>query len=306
MIICCGEALIDFFPAKTETGENAFQPFNGGSIYNVAIALGRLGREVGYLGGISEDFFGQMLLEGLKASQVDLSFIAKSERATTLAFVQLTNGQPQYVFLDEMSAGRMLEMGQIPSIPDDTTTLHFGSFSLIHDPAGATLEALALQEKNDRIISLDPNIRPSLVVNRDEYLLRLGRMLGIADVIKISDEDLEWIYPGIAPQTVIEQWLADGAALVVLTRGGAGATAFTKSFQIEQPVQKVTVADTVGAGDTFTAGLLASLDRQHLLGKDRLAALTREQLSKATRLAAKAAAITVSRPGANPPWESEI
>ncbi|HHB83703.1 MAG TPA: carbohydrate kinase, partial [Devosia sp.] len=120
MIICCGEALIDFFPAKTETGENAFQPFNGGSIYNVAIALGRLGREVGYLGGISEDFFGQMLLEGLKASQVDLSFIVKSERATTLAFVQLTNGQPQYVFLDEMSAGRMLEMGQIPPIPDDT------------------------------------------------------------------------------------------------------------------------------------------------------------------------------------------
>ena len=306
MIICCGEALIDFFPAKTETGENAFQPFNGGSIYNVAIALGRLGREVGYLGGISEDFFGQMLLEGLKASQVDLSFIVKSERATTLAFVQLTNGQPQYVFLDEMSAGRMLEMGQIPPIPDDTTTLHFGSFSLIHDPAGATLEALALQEKNGRIISLDPNIRPSLVVNRDEYLLRLGRMLGIADIIKISDEDMEWIYPGIAPQTVIEQWLADGTALVVLTRGGAGATAFTKSFQIEQPVQKVTVADTVGAGDTFTAGLLASLDRQHLLEKDRLAALTREQLSKATRLAAKAAAITVSRPGANPPWESEI
>ncbi len=307
MIVCCGEALIDFLPAKTKEGATAFQPFNGGSIYNVAIALGRLGRQVGYLGGISDDFFGQMLLEGLKTSQVDLSFVVRSKnRATTLAFVHLTNGQPQYVFLDEMSAGRMLAKEQIPAIPDAVSTLHFGSFSLIHDPAGATLEALAIQEKPRRIICIDPNIRASLVVNRDNYLLRLGRMLAIADIIKISDEDMEWIFPGVDPATVVKQWLLDGAALVILTRGGAGATAFTKSFQIDQPVQKVTVSDTVGAGDTFTAGLLASLDQQHLLERNKLKNISKNQLAQATQLAAKAAAITVSRAGANPPWESEI
>lgn len=306
MIICCGEALIDFLPAKTNEGADAFQPFNGGSIYNVAIALGRLGCSVGYFGGISEDFFGQSLLAGLKASQVDLSFVAHSSHATTLAFVQIKDGQPQYAFLDEGSAGRNLELNQIPSIPAHVSALHFGSMSLINEPAGATLEAFATAQKDNCVISLDPNIRPTLVSNRDDYLQRLGRMLALSDIIKISDEDMEWIYPGVDPRTIAKQWLADGAALVIVTKGSKGATAFAKSGEFVQPIQKVVVADTVGAGDTFTAGLLSSLEQQGLLNKSDLAVITLEQMSTATARAAKAASITVSRAGANPPWQNEI
>ena len=306
MIICCGEALIDFLPVKTQAGADAFQPFNGGSIFNVAIALGRLETKVGFFGGLSNDFFGQMLAQGLKESNVDLSFISRSVHATTLAFVQIKDGHAQYVFLDETSAGRMLAKTSIPEISDAVTALHFGSISLINDPAGETLESFAASQKASRVISLDPNIRASLIVNREHYLKRLGRMISYADIIKISDEDMEWIYPGVDPETIVKQWLVDGAKLAIVTRGSAGATAYTSSLKIVQPVPDVKVSDTVGAGDTFTAGLLSSLDQQNLLTKKNLASLSENQLAKATSLAANAAAITVSRAGANPPWRHEL
>ena len=306
MIICCGEALIDFLPAQTIEGAKAFQPFNGGSIYNVAIALGRLGQQVGYLGGLSEDFFGQMLVEGLKASNVDLSYVAMSARASMLAFVNLKDGQPEYAFVDEGSAARMLSPEQIAEISDDVTTLHFGSISLINEPVASTLEHLANANKKNCIISLDPNIRASVVVDRETYLARLERMIALADIIKISDEDLDWIYPDADHKNYAHAWLEQGAALVIITRGAEGATAFTRDHEIEQPVEKVTVSDTVGAGDTFTAGLLSSLEHQGLLQRDKLVNISAEQLTKATKLAARAAAITVSRAGANPPWSNEI
>lgn len=306
MIICCGEALIDFLPAQTVAGAKAFQPFNGGSIYNVAIALGRLGHSVGYLGGLSEDFFGQMLVEGLVASNVDLSYVAMSARASMLAFVNLKDGQPQYAFIDEGSAARMLSADQIAKISDDVTLLHFGSISLINEPVASTLEQLAKANKDRCIISLDPNIRPSVVVDRDTYLARLERMIALADIIKISDEDLDWIYPNADHKSYALKWLEQGAAQVIITRGGEGATAFTNSHEVDQTVEKVTVSDTVGAGDTFTAGLLASLEQQGLLQREKLARISAEQLAKATNFAAHAAAITVSRAGANPPWKHEI
>lgn len=306
MIVCCGEALIDFMPTQTLDGAKAFQPFNGGSIYNVAIALGRLGQSVSYLGGLSEDFFGQMLVEGLKASNVDLSYVAMSARASMLAFVNLKDGQPQYAFVDEGSAARMLSPAQISKISDGVTTMHFGSISLINEPVASTLEQLAKANKDHCIISLDPNIRPSVVVDRETYLARLERMIALADIIKISDEDMDWIYPNADHKSYALKWLAHGTALVIITRGGEGATAFTKAHEVDQPVEKVTVFDTVGAGDTFTAGLLSSLEQQGLLQREQLAHISAEQLKQATKLAAHAAAITVSRTGANPPWSHEI
>ncbi|MCF6326726.1 MAG: carbohydrate kinase [Devosiaceae bacterium] len=311
MIICCGEALIDFLPAKTLDGASAFQPHTGGSIYNVAIAIGRLGRNVGYLGGISKDFFGQMLLDGLKSSNVDLGLVAVSERPTTLAFVKLINGQAQYAFVDEGSAGRMIVPEQFADLPKTVTAMHFGSFSLINDPGASTYEKLAKNNSENLVISIDPNIRPTLVKDRASYLQRLERMIALADIIKISDEDLRWIYPDAnenlsSEELVAKKWIEQGAKLVVITRGKDGASAWTSRHKVFQPAIEAKFCDSVGAGDTFSAGILASLDAGQLLNKSKLADISLKDLEYSMNYAAKAAAITVSRAGANPPWEKEL
>jgi len=311
LIICCGEALIDFLPAKTLDGASAFQPHTGGSIYNVAIAIGRLGRNVGYLGGISEDFFGQMLLDELKFSNVNLGLVAISNRATTLAFVKLINGQAQYAFVDEGSAGRMIVPEQFPDLPKNTMAMHFGSFSLINDPGASTYEKLAKDNAKNLVISLDPNIRPTLVQDKAPYLQRLERMIALADIIKISDEDLRWIYPdtnenSASEDVIAKKWIDHGAKLVIITKGKDGASAWTANHNVFQPAIKARFCDSVGAGDTFSAGILASLDAKQLLNKSKLAKISLTDLEYAMEFAARAAAITVSRAGANPPWKSEL
>ncbi len=306
MILCCGEALIDFMPVKSADGALAYQPFNGGSIYNVAIALGRLGQEVGYFGGLSQDFFGEMLGNELANSNVDTSLSIKSARATTLAFVKFNDGQPEYVFLDEGSAGRMLRDDQMPGLPDEFDLLHFGSISLINNPAASIFEQLAAREKGRRLISIDPNIRSSLVSNESEYRARLERMFSFADIIKVSDEDLEWLYPDKSHQDCTSRWLREGTSLVVITRGAKGAIAYSGEAIIEQAIVSVDVVDTVGAGDAFMAGLLTSLDEYGNLVSDKLKAIDQATLSNALSFASRVAAITVSRKGANSPWKDEI
>lgn len=306
MILCCGEALIDFMPVNSADGDLAFQPFNGGSIYNVAIALGRLEQDVGYFGGISQDFFGDMLSKELASSNVDLSLGIKSQRATTLAFVNFNGGQPEYVFLDEGSAGRMIENNQMPDIPAKVKLLHFGSISLISEPAASMFEQLAHREAGQRLISIDPNIRPSLVDDEKPYRARLLRMFAIADIIKISDEDLEWLHPGLSHQSFANQMLDENTRLVVITKGRGGAVAYQNERRLEQEIEKANVVDTVGAGDTFMAGLLASLNENRLLTVDNFLKLDEHSLAQALSYASRAAAINVSRKGANPPRKCEM
>ena len=306
MILCCGEALIDFMPVKTADGDIAFQPFNGGSIYNVAIALGRLGQDVGYFGGLSNDFFGDMIGNELANSNVDISLSIKSARATTLAFVKFNDGQPEYVFLDEGSAGRMLSDDQMLEILDEVDLLHFGSISLINNPAASMFEKLAAREKGRRLISIDPNIRPSLVSNESDYRARLERMFSFADIIKISDEDLKWLYPGVSHKNCASRWLSEKTTLVVITKGAKGATAYAGDNIIEQAIESVDVVDTVGAGDTFMAGLLFALGEAGILSSGKFNTINQAMISNALSFASRIAAITVSRTGANPPWEHEI
>ena len=166
MIVCCGEAVIDFLPHKTVTGEAAYQPFNGGSIFNTAIALGRLGIPTGFFSGLSTDFFGDGLKAGLMASKVDLKYTRFCERPSTLAFVKLENGHARYSFFDDNSAGRMLTKKDLPKLASQVTALHLGSISLIEEPGAATLEALLKRQARSRVICLDPNIRPSLIKDR--------------------------------------------------------------------------------------------------------------------------------------------
>ena len=306
MIVSCGEALIDFLPLAVPGGPAGFAPHVGGSPFNVAVALGRLGSRAGFLGGLSRDPFGEMLAGALHAANVDTTLTCFSDRPTTLAFVTVVNGDARYAFFDEGSAGHMLTGADLPALPKTVTALHFGSFSLAEEPCGSAFEALMQGEQNERVISLDVNVRPALIRNRAGYLARIDRLIAMADIVKLSAEDLEWLSPGAAFGDTARNWLGKGAKLVVLTRGAAGAEAVTASASVAVPAALVSVADTVGAGDTFMAAILAHLDSAGLLDKRALRRLTKSRVTDLLTFAANAAAITVSRPGADPPWRHEL
>jgi fructokinase len=306
MIVCCGEALIDFLPRLSREGAATYLPVCGGSIYNTAIALGRLGIKAGLFTGISSDLFGDQLREGLKASKVDLAYIVKSRHPTMLAFVKLENGHARYSFYNENSASRMLGKGDLPKLAARIKALHFGSISLIAEPGATTYETLMRRESKSRVICLDPNIRPSVIDNKRAYLARIGRMIGLCDILKISDEDIQWMTGKNDAAGAARKWLKAGAKIVAVTRGGEGVEAYTTRFAVGVPSVAVEIADTVGAGDTFTAGLLAALANSGNLDKKTLAAIGESELRGALDYAARAAAITVSRPGADPPWAHEL
>jgi fructokinase len=305
MILCCGESLIDMLPRSLGSGADAFQPVSGGAVFNTAIALGRLGEKTGFFCGLSNDMFGQMLVRSLDESNVSHAHCPRSDRPTTLAFVTLVNGHAKYAFYDENTALRLLSPDDLP-LSVKPVAAQFGAISLIGEPCGTAFEALCMHLKERTVISLDPNVRPGFVRDADAYRARLDRMLAVADIIKVSDEDLAWLRPGGDFGTVAEGWIRDGASIVVQTLGEKGAIALTPAGLIEVAAPKALVADTVGAGDTFNAGLLAGLRRAGVLDKTRLKTAPRSACLAALDLAARAAAITVARAGANPPWAHEL
>ena len=306
MILCAGEALIDMLPRRTAEGEDAFAPHAGGAVFNTAIALGRLGAGAGYFGGLSTDFLGDLLAASLAASNVDTRLCPRSPRPTTLAFVRLVNGQASYAFYDEGTAGRMLDPAVLPALPDAVHAVFFGGISLISEPCATAYEALMAREAAARVTMIDPNIRTGFVTDEAAYRARLGRMIAMADIVKVSDEDLTWLLgPGHISDRAGEL-LALGPKLVFVTEGGEGARAYTAEHEVKLHAEKVTVVDTVGAGDTFNAGVLAELQTAGLLGKDHLRNLSKGAIEAALSLAIRAAAVTVSRAGANPPWAQEI
>lgn len=306
MILCCGEALIDMLPRTTTLGEDAYAPYAGGAIFNTAIALGRLGVPTGFFTGLSDDMMGDILRKTLGESGVDDSYCATLSRPTTVAFVKLIDGHATYAFYDEGTAGRMITEADLPMLGDDCEALHFGAISLIPEPCGSTYEALLRREHEKRVVSLDPNIRPGFIKDKDAHLGRIRRMAAMADIVKFSDEDLAWFGLEGDEETLARHWLHHGAKLVVVTRGAQGAVGYTANHKVTVPSERVSVVDTVGAGDTFDAGVLASLKMQNLLTKDQVAKLDEDQIAKVLALGAKAAAVTVSRAGANPPWAKEI
>ncbi len=306
MILSCGEALIDMLPRESTQGEPAFAPYAGGAVFNTAIALGRLGAPAGFLSGLSTDLFGDVLRATLAASNVDTSHAILSDRPTTLAFVKLTNGQASYAFYDENTAGRLIMPADLPTLPASITTLFFGGISLMVEPGGATYEALMAREAASRVTMIDPNIRPSFIADAAHYRARIARMIALADIVKLSDEDLHWLEGNGDIAVLARGILTRGPKVVFITEGAAGARGITAHDEVFVAAQKVTVADTVGAGDTFNAGVLAALHAAGALGKPALATLSADLLRGALSLGTRAAAITVSRPGANPPWAHEL
>lgn len=306
MILCCGEALIDMLPRRLAGGEDVYLPVPGGAAFNTAIALGRLGQDVGLLSGVSTDMFGRQILSHLHESMVDTTNVVASDRPTTLAFVRLHEGIAEYSFFDENSAGKQLHADHLPEPAKPADALLFGGISLISEPCGTAYEALALRFSSRAVIMLDPNIRPGFVSDEAAYRDRLKRLLRVGAIIKVSDEDLAWLAPGQSFDSVASRWISDGAALVVLTRGAAGCRARTASLDVEMAADQVAVVDSVGAGDAFNAGLLAALRRTGYLSIDKIAGLDRNALSDALGFASNVAARTLGRIGADPPWKAEI
>jgi fructokinase len=306
LIICCGEALIDMLPRQSSAGEMAFAPYVGGAVFNTAIALGRLELPVSFFTGISTDFYGDMLAETLKRSNVDLGRVKFSDQPTTLAFVRLVDGHATYLFYDENTAGRLLYPEDMPAVGDDVEAMHFSCISLIPEPCGSTYEGLMRREHQKRVMMFDPNIRKNFIKDKPAHLARMKRMLAMADIVKLSDEDLDWFGETGSHAEIAARWLKLGPKLMVVTKGGDGLVGFSASHAVSVPADKVTVVDTVGAGDTINAGILASLHDQGLLTKQAIASLTEAQIRAVLAFAAKAAAVTVSRAGANPPTRAEM
>ena len=301
MILCCGEALIDMLPRVTAADENTYMPDPGGAVHNTAVALGRLGAKTGFFSGMSSDPFGQLLRDKLDACDVDHTMSVTSDRPTTLAFVKLTDGHATYFFYDENTAGRMLSVDDLPQVTADA--MFFGGISLVVEPCGSAYEALMLREAPNRLTMIDPNIRPSFIKDEAAYRARIGRMMAAADVVKTSDEDLEWISGGTDASILFD---GTQTQVVLLTKGSKGCTILTRDGTRDVDAVKAVVVDTVGAGDTFNAGFLKGLSRSGRLSKSSLASASLDDLAAAATLGAQAAAITVSRAGANPPWPHEL
>ena len=306
MILCCGEALIDMLPRKTEGGEAAFAPYPGGAVFNTAIALARLGQRTGLFTGLSRDLFGERLAAALTANGVAYGMSARSDRPTTLAFVTLAEGQAEYAFYDENTAGRMLAISDLPDTMDGVDALFFGGISLAVEPCAAAYEALCLQDPARRLIMIDPNIRPGFIADPARYRARLDRMLAVADVVKLSDADMAWLDGDGAMLDLAAGLLARGPKLVLITEGASGVTAFWPGGSLHVPAPVVTVVDTVGAGDTFNAGFLTGLAEAEQLTKAAIAAPEPAVIAAALELGVAAAAVTVSRAGANPPRRDEV
>lgn len=307
MILVCGEALIDLVPLPG-TAEPTYVARAGGSLFNVAMGLGRLEVPVGFVGRLSRDPLGRMLRRRLEAAGVDCRFVVEGVEPSTLAVVDLDEGtEPVYTFHGEGTADRLLRLEDLPAdLPDEVPALHFGSISLVREPGASAYEALMRREHGRRLVSVDPNVRPSLIGERAAYEARLEGWVSLADLVKVSRADLAWLYPDREPEAVAEAWLDRDPAVVVVTRGGDGAIAFGRAGRVAVPGTPVTVADTVGAGDSFTSGLLAWLSRAGLLDRDRIARITPDELRAALAFASASASVTCTRAGAQPPTLAEL
>ena len=306
MILVCGEALIDIFVGAETHERIALEGCPGGSPFNVAFGLARLGQGVEFLTGLSRDLIGKRLHRFLQAEGVGEAFLRRSARPSTLSIVDLTSGTPAYAFYGEGAADRDISEGDIGPLPDAISALHFGSFSTVVEPVGSAFEALARREAGTRLIAYDPNIRPTIEPDMAVWRRKVATMARYAHVLKISDEDFHLLYGHDDPAEQARKWLADGVRLAVMTRGAKGISAWTQDQAFDMPAPAIKVVDTVGAGDTFQAALLTGLSENGHLSIAALAAIPLQQLKACLQFAIDAAAITCSRRGADMPRRHEL
>ncbi len=287
-------------PAQLENGAKTFVPVTGGAAVNSAIALARLGISSGVFAALSSDQFGRFLRQALQAEGVADTLCPTLDAPSTLAFIAPKGETQSFDFFDENSAARLMTHIHMPPL-QGVTALVFGGISLIRKPAAGVFEAVMSSAPAHCITLLDPNIRPSFVSDESAYRERLRRMMAMADIIKLSDEDIEWFQEDTA-----EALLCNRAAIVLHTHGAQGATMYSRHGKFHAHAPKTTVVDTVGAGDTFNAAFLAHLAKYDVLEPRKLALCSAPILQAALEFAVKAATISVARVGANPPNIKEL
>lgn len=311
MYLVCGEALFDFFSENDASGLASkvnFKAIAGGSPFNVAVGLRRLGVDAALLAGLSTDYLGRRLLQVLQDEGVRTDYLLDFAAPTTLAMVAVgANGSPHYSFRGEGCADRQLRPEHLPTLGPEVRGLHIGSFSLVVQPIADTLLALVQRESGKRLISLDPNVRLNPQPNIELWRSRIATLVEHADLIKVSDEDLSLLYPEQDPARVIDGWLQHRCQMVFLTRGGEGATVFSRALgSWSVPACSVQIADTVGAGDTFQAALIAWLTEQQMDSVEGLQRLSREQIEEMVSFAVQAAALTCSKTGPDLPYRHQL
>lgn len=311
MYLVCGEALFDFFSEDDASGLASkvnFKAIAGGSPLNVAVGLRRLGVDAALFAGLSTDYLGRRLQQVLQDEGVCPDYLVDFAAPTTLAMVAVgANGSPHYSFRGEGCADRQLRLEHLPVLGPEVRGLHIGSFSLVVQPIADTLLALVGRESGKRLISLDPNVRLNPEPNIDLWRSRIAELVELADLIKVSDEDLSLLYPEQDLQRVIEGWLQHRCQLVFLTRGGEGATVFSRAHgSWSVPACSVKIADTVGAGDTFQAALITWLTEHQLDSVDGVQRLSREQIDAMLKFAVQAAALTCSKTGPDLPYRQQL
>lgn len=308
MIIVCGEALIDLF-VTMKAGALDVEAAAGGSPFNVALGLARLGRPVAYLGAISRDAFGEHLVDLMRRDGVDLRHLLRRDAPTTLSIVSAAaDGAVSYAFHGEGGADRCVGPEDVPALPAQVRAVTVGSFSLAVEPCGSAFEAVALAaHAAGLVVSFDPNVRPALIADRAAWHGRFDRLAGIATILKISAEDIAHAFGADADADGLAQgWHEAGIPLVVLTRGAQPLLAYGAFGRLEVPAHPGPFIDAVGAGDAFHAALIAALDARGLLQRSAIAALSAKDARAALAFAARAAAIACGRRGADLPRLAEL
>jgi fructokinase len=309
-ITCMGEILIDFLPIEEEGRTVGFRMHPGGSPFNVAMGVARLGQPTSFAGMVSSDLFGRYLRSFVEQQGIDTRFLLTSDASSTLAFVGYEDGEPAYAFYREGAADTRLTPEALPdAMFEETRALHVGSISLLKGSTPAAVIAAAERLKGHALIQFDPNVRAGLVEDEAGYRATIKRLFELADVVKISSVDLSWLMPDMTSlERAIGTILRHGPALVVVTQGSKGILAGRQGDTeiLHVPPFAVRVVDTVGAGDTFDAGILAGLAEHGALDRPALASLRPNQVRATLRFAAAAAALNVTRAGANPPRREEV
>jgi fructokinase len=311
MWIVCGEALMDVFGEEETPAGMALDARIGGSPLNTAIGLARMGQPVAFFGGVSTGFLGERLVRAMRHEGLDLRLLERSAAPTTLGLVGLDErGVPSYAFYGEGGADRHVPasaLHRLAQLPRPWHGIQVGSYATVVEPVASTQRALVEAEHGRTLIAYDPNVRLNVEPDLAKWRDMLAWMLPRTTLLKISDEDLDLLLPGTSPPDFAAQALSLDVALVVVTRGAEGATAWTAAAgEVVQAPVPVDVVDTVGAGDTFQAALLTWLQERGAMTTQALSALDRDALSQALGFAARAAAITCSRRGADLPRRVEL
>lgn len=313
MILVCGETVLDMHrraPAAAGADADAacFVALPGGSPANTAVALARLGAESGLCARLSSSTLGALIRGHLSANGVDLRHCVDAPEPASLAFVDLdVAGAASYSFYVEGAADWQWRLEELPAdLPDSVSVLHTGSIASMREPGRAAILDWLRRERRGRAVSFDPNVRPALVGPRPDARHAVEQVVSTSDLVKASDEDVAWLYPDTPPGDVVRRWQDLGASVIVVTKGPAGAAGYVRDGEVRCAAVAVDVVDTVGAGDTFAAGLLHYLVRAELAGDVRDGRLTAGHLGEALRYAGAASSVTCSRAGADPPSGVEV